>query len=90
MRETPFSFLDIWAIKINPIMLKLPNKAVALPDLSGSPALAAQGFLWPRSLQRVKLLSRVIPPFQSHGSEMGGTATCLSWAERSVLSCSVT
>lgn len=69
--ETPFSFLEIWAIKINPVIPKPSSNAVALPDFSASRALAAQGFLRPHASQGVKHLNRVIPPFQSHGSGMG-------------------
>jgi len=63
-----FSFLEIWAVKINPVILKLSGNGVALLDFSDSRALAAQGFLWALASQGVKHLNRVIPPFQSHGS----------------------
>lgn len=88
--ETPFSFLEIWAIKINPVILKPSSNGVALPDFSDSRALAAQGFLWPHASQGVKHLNRVIPPFHSHGSGMGGTSKHPTLADRYVLSYTIT
>lgn len=86
----PLAFLEIWAIKINPVMLKPSSNVVALPDFSDLRALKAQGLLWPRALQGVKHLNRVIPPFQSHGSGMGGISKHPSLADRSVLSYTIT
>lgn len=88
--ETPFSFLEIWAIKINPVILKPSSNGVALPDFSDLRALAAQGFLWPHTSQGVKHLNQVIPPFQSRGSGMGGILKHPTLADRSVLSYTIT
>lgn len=65
----PFSFLEMWAIKINPVPLKPCGNGVALPGFRDSRASAAWGFLCLHALQGVKHLNRVIPPFQSHGQE---------------------
>lgn len=85
--ETPLSFLEIWAIKINPVILKPSSNGVALPDFSDSRALAAQGFLWPHALQGV---THLILPFQSHRSGMGGISKHPTLADRSVLSYTIT
>lgn len=88
--ETPFSFLEMWAIKINPAILKPCGNGVALPGFCDSRASAAWGFLCLHASQGVKHLNRVIPPFQSHGAGMGDISKQPTLADRSVLSCTIT